>query len=355
MASEERLYEVWMLYCNKRDPDYLKLWLEIFIGSYERCLDVDFEKPPSRPDEVPPVLSLLPDNILQVLRHQLVQNLSNVEEIGTCSYINHVINMTTLYIQQLKSKTKEKEMADQTQAEEFVRHALAFCESLYDPYRNWRHRACGERVGTAERGRQKFKAAPLTVEFVPFFYRQSEVLLLHLFGAIVAGEQRNAAGHLPPPWWWLMAVLADSATGSHGDPDGDPDWDGGEAPGRRALLTLGCLREVVHRLLASSSDQRPVEIASVLELYFKLLNSDPAATTQAKGRPAPLGRHWEKRFVALQVHMLDTIRDMFLCSDRPVLQAIFLNSNCFEHLTRLLQNSKVGTPTPMMPLATDPQ
>uniref|UniRef100_A0A674B0E3 Neurobeachin-like protein 2 n=1 Tax=Salmo trutta TaxID=8032 RepID=A0A674B0E3_SALTR len=32
---------------------------------------------------------------------------------------------------------------------------------------------------------------------------------------------------------------------------------------------------------------------------------------------------------------------MFLCSDRPVLQAIFLNSNCFEHLTRLLQNSKV--------------
>lgn len=44
---------------------------------------------------------------------------------------------------QLKSKTKEKEMVDQSQAEEFVRHALAFCESLYDPYRNWRHRACG--------------------------------------------------------------------------------------------------------------------------------------------------------------------------------------------------------------------
>uniref|UniRef100_A0A674BPA3 Neurobeachin-like 1 n=1 Tax=Salmo trutta TaxID=8032 RepID=A0A674BPA3_SALTR len=135
---------------------------------YERCLDVDFEKL----EEVPPVMTLLPDNILQVLRHQLLQcvqkasdgleqeqqnlalllvkflivicrNLSNVEEIGTCSYINHVITMTTLYIQQLKSKTKEKEMVDQTQAEEFVRHSLAFCESLYDPYRNWRHRTCG--------------------------------------------------------------------------------------------------------------------------------------------------------------------------------------------------------------------
>ena len=34
-------------------------------------------------------------------------------------------------------------MVDQTQAEEFVRHSLAFCESLYDPYRNWRHRTCG--------------------------------------------------------------------------------------------------------------------------------------------------------------------------------------------------------------------
>nr|XP_015214962.1 PREDICTED: neurobeachin-like protein 1 [Lepisosteus oculatus] len=199
MASTERLYELWMLYCNKKDPDYLKLWLEIFVSSYEKCLDADFEKPPTRLEEIPPVMSLLPDNILQVMRHQLLQcvqkvsdgleeeqqtlalllvkflivicrNLSNVEEIGTCSYINHIITMTTLYIQQLKSKTKEKELADQTPAEEFVRHALAFCESLYDPYYNWRHRMSGVQVNTVEKSRQKYKAAPLTVEFIPFFY-----------------------------------------------------------------------------------------------------------------------------------------------------------------------------------------
>uniref|UniRef100_A0A8C7EDB9 Neurobeachin-like protein 1 n=1 Tax=Nothoprocta perdicaria TaxID=30464 RepID=A0A8C7EDB9_NOTPE len=172
MASRERLYELWMLYCNKKDPDYLKLWLDSFVSSYEQFLDVDFEKLPTRVDDVPPGISLLPDNILQVLRLQLLQcvqkmsdgleeqqqalslllvkffiilcrNLANVEEIGMCSYINHVITMTTLYIQQLKSKTKEKEMADQTPIEEFVRHALAFCESLYDPYRNWRQRIAG--------------------------------------------------------------------------------------------------------------------------------------------------------------------------------------------------------------------
>uniref|UniRef100_A0A3B3UC15 Uncharacterized protein n=1 Tax=Poecilia latipinna TaxID=48699 RepID=A0A3B3UC15_9TELE len=151
--------EAWLLFSLLRDPDYFKIWLEIFISSYEQCLDVDFEKPPSRPDEVPPVLTLLPDNILQVLRHQMLQCVQKASdglepeqqnliilpanqhtEIGTCSYINHIITMTTLYIQQLKSRTKEKEMMDHSQAEDFVRHSLAFCESLYDPYRNWRHR-----------------------------------------------------------------------------------------------------------------------------------------------------------------------------------------------------------------------
>lgn len=33
---------------------------------------------------------------------------------------------------------------------------------------------------------------------------------------------------------------------------------------------------------------------------------------------------------------------MLACEDRPVLQATFLSNNCFEHLIRLVQNSKVG-------------
>uniref|UniRef100_A0A8C1J1J3 Neurobeachin-like protein 2 n=1 Tax=Cyprinus carpio TaxID=7962 RepID=A0A8C1J1J3_CYPCA len=383
MISSRGIFEhdflFWMSECSTKDPDYLKLWLEIFIGSYERCLDVDFEKPPTRLEETPPVMTLLPDNILQVLRLQLLQcvqkaseglepeqqtlallllkflivtcrNLSNVEEIGACSYINHIITMTTLYIQQLKSKTKEKELADQTQAEAFVSHALAFCESLYDPYHNWRHRIHGRQLSAVERSRQKFRAAPLTVEFVPFFYQcfqESEHLkdslkccLLHLFGAIVAGGQRNALLAISPATMEVLLGVLGAGECLSGGGDGE-DWDS-EAPDRKSLLTLGCLREVVHRLLASSSDQRQVEISSVLESYFKLLNSDPAATAQVKGRPSPpRSRHWESRFVALQVNMLETIQDMFECSDRPVLQAIFLNSNCFEHLTRLLQNSKV--------------
>eukprot|EP00064_Thunnus_orientalis_P017246 superscaffoldBa00003616_g17326 len=124
-------------------------------------------------------------------------------------------------------------------------------------------------------------------------------------------RQRNALLAISPATMEvLMRVLADCSMGSCSSDEGE-DWDS-EAPDRKALLTLGCLREVVQRLLASSSDQRQVEIASVLENYFKLLNSDPAAVVaarqqqqqQAKGRVPTLGRHWESRFVALQVNML---------------------------------------------------
>uniref|UniRef100_A0A667HB29 Neurobeachin like 1 n=1 Tax=Lynx canadensis TaxID=61383 RepID=A0A667HB29_LYNCA len=339
-----------LVFLFQKDPDYLKLWLDNFVSSYEQFLDVDFEKLPTRVDDVPPGISLLPDNILQVLRIQLLQcvqkmadgleeqqqtcqfcsNLSNVEEIGTCSYINHVITMTTLYIQQLKAKKKEKELADQTSIEEFVIHALAFCESLYDPYRNWRHRISG--------ARQKYKPASLTVEFVPFFYQcfqESEHLkeslkccLLHLFGAIVAGGQRNALQAISPATMEvLMRVLADCDSWEDGDP---------EEVGRKVELTLKCLTEVVHILLTSSSDQRQVETSTLLENYFKLLNSDHSALPNQRR-----SRQWESRFIALQIKMLNTITAMLDCTDRPVLQAIFLNSNCFEHLIRLLQNCKV--------------
>uniref|UniRef100_A0A672QFN4 Neurobeachin-like protein 2 n=1 Tax=Sinocyclocheilus grahami TaxID=75366 RepID=A0A672QFN4_SINGR len=217
-----------------------------------------------------------------------------------------------------------KELADQTQAEEFVRHALAFCESLYDPYHNWRHRHL-----------QTFQWN-LYVKW----FRFKMMYLMCLFTSSSLSQQRNALLAISPATMEVLLGVLGAGECLSGGGDGE-DWDS-EDPDRKALLTLGCLREVVHRLLASSSDQRQVEISSVLESYFKLLNSDPAATAQVKGRPSPpRSRHWESRFVALQVNMLETIQDMFECSDRPVLQAIFLNSNCFEHLTRLLQNSKV--------------
>uniref|UniRef100_A0A8B9BTD5 Neurobeachin-like protein 2 n=1 Tax=Anser brachyrhynchus TaxID=132585 RepID=A0A8B9BTD5_9AVES len=197
------------------------------------------------------------------------------------------------------------EMADQTPIEEFVRHALAFCESLYDPYRNWRQRVFSN---------QQF---PSELFFILNFFPH--------------GFQRNALQAVSPATMEvLMRVLADCDNWDDGSP---------EEVSRKAELTLKCLTEVVHILLTSSSDQRQVETSTILENYFKLLNSDHSALPNSRRC-----RQWETRFIALQIQMLNTITAMLDCTDRPVLQAIFLNSNCFEHLIRLLQNCKVNFP-----------
>lgn len=48
-----------------------------------------------------------------------------------------------------------------------------------------------EQLGTVERSRQKYKAAPLTVEFVPFFYRKSVTLFFHVHTVFVACWWKN--------------------------------------------------------------------------------------------------------------------------------------------------------------------
>uniref|UniRef100_A0A8B9MF38 Neurobeachin like 1 n=1 Tax=Accipiter nisus TaxID=211598 RepID=A0A8B9MF38_9AVES len=146
--------------------------------------------------------------------------------------------------------------------------------------------------------------------------------------AFRAKTNRNALQAVSPATMEvLMRVLADCDNWDDRNP---------EEVSRKAELTLKCLTEVVHILLTSSSDQRQVETSTILENYFKLLNSDHSALPNSRRC-----RQWESRFIALQIQMLNTITAMLDCTDRPVLQAIFLNSNCFEHLIRLLQNCKI--------------
>lgn len=48
----------------QKDPDYLKLWLDSFVSSYEQFLDVDFEKLPTRYVELQTCPSLIPETDL---------------------------------------------------------------------------------------------------------------------------------------------------------------------------------------------------------------------------------------------------------------------------------------------------
>ncbi|CAM9697469.1 unnamed protein product [Lampetra planeri] len=362
MASQERLYELWMLYFTKKDPAFLRQWLEIFVVTHEAStLDQDVIL--MRGDPRPPDLSVLPASFLQVSSQQLVQcvhklsvclddehlslalliikalialcrNVQNVEDIGACSYTSHVITLATMCIQQSKEQTKQREVSGELSLETFALHSLHFCQRLYDPYQNWARRVAGDAVSAMERSRQRFKAAPLINEFVPFFYQCFQEYthlpgkltdqLLHLFGAVIAGNQRNALQAISPATLEvLMRLLVDPAmAGSSGS----------VARGRLGL-TLKCLTEMVQALHTGSPDQRQVEVASVLDGYFKVLN--------AEGVTTPGSLAWNDGLVELQMHMLRSIPEMLACSDRPVLQASFLNSNCFEHLTRLLHNSKL--------------
>uniref|UniRef100_A0A8C6XE33 Neurobeachin-like protein 2 n=1 Tax=Naja naja TaxID=35670 RepID=A0A8C6XE33_NAJNA len=102
-------------------------------------------------------------------------------------------------------------------------------------------------------------------------------------------------------------------------------------------MTLKSVVSMVHILHTSNPSQRAVKIRDILGSFFKVLNADqPLASLE--GSPGP---HWEEKLITLRVNMLDAIPEMLNYDDRPVLQAMFLSNDCFEHIIRLIQNSKV--------------
>lgn len=103
--------------------------------------------------------------------------------------------------------------------------------------------------------------------------------------------QRNALQAISPATMEvLMRVLSDCDSWEEGDP---------EEVGRKRELTLKCLTQMVHILLTSSSDQRQVETSTILENYFKLLNSDHSALFKQRK-----SMQWESQFIVLQIKRL---------------------------------------------------
>lgn len=103
--------------------------------------------------------------------------------------------------------------------------------------------------------------------------------------------QRNALQAISPATMEvLMRVLSDCDSWEEGDP---------EEVGRKRELTLKCLTQMVHILLTSSSDQRQVETSTILENYFKLLNSDHSGLFKQRK-----SMQWESQFIVLQIKRL---------------------------------------------------
>ncbi|XP_065438613.1 LOW QUALITY PROTEIN: neurobeachin-like protein 2 [Chrysemys picta bellii] len=398
MASKERLYELWMLYFAKdyfasaaagllapvpqalatvtlcvcrrdelpKDLSYLQQWLEAFVMNFEKIIVVQ-SLDPRRPEDSVSEIPLLPRDVLHVLSQQMAhcvaqiareeaaeaglgqallhvkffiiicRNLENVQADRTPVFIHEVLRLLVACTAKLKN-TPEQCAPSRSQLETVTVYALHLYECLFDPYQTWRRQLSGEIVSMKEKSKYKFAPAALPLEFSTFFQgsfqdegqlpEALQLRLIHLLGAIISGAKQNALQVITPASVEvLMLVLRRWCSPRNGDTK-DP---------KLLQLTLKSLVGMIHILHASNPGQRKVEIRTILDSYFKVLNSDqPMASLE--GPPAA---RWEEGMIALRVNMLDAIPEMLNCGDRPVLQAMFLSNNCFEHIIRLIQNSKV--------------
>ncbi|XP_039972844.1 neurobeachin-like protein 2 isoform X3 [Xiphias gladius] len=361
MASKERLYELWMLYYTKKDVGYLQQWLEAFVASFERLIDVQSLEP-RRLEECSSEVPLLPREVLVFLSTQLwhsalhltgaaeqnsstphplllikffiivCRNMENIDQEKTPGFVFETIRLLNFCLDQLKNGPLE-----QPSLQLVVQYGLVLCESLFDPYQTWRRRLAGEEVSLLERNKYKF--SPLAVpEELPALFHESlqeskripeflTLRLVHLQGAVISGGKKNGLLSITPHSVEdLFSVLR--AWCCRTSPE----------PKDTALprLTLQCLTAMIHLLHSSSPAERQVEIRTILEIYFQLLNWNRPLSSEKQDRQS-----WEDSLISLQSQMLTAVPEILQCSDRPVLQAVFLNNNCFEHILRLIQNSKL--------------
>ncbi|XP_036930024.1 neurobeachin-like protein 2 isoform X2 [Acanthopagrus latus] len=361
MASKERLYELWMLYYTKKDVSYLQQWLEAFVTSFERLIDVQ-SLGPRRLEECSSEVPLLPREVLVFLSTQLwdsvvhlsgvgehsintphplllikffiivCRNMENIDPDKTPGFVFETIKLLNYCLDQLKGGEGE-----QSSLQLVVQYGLVLCESLFDPYQTWRRRLAGEEVSLLERNKYKFSPLALPDELPALFHvslRKSEQIpeplvlrLVHLQGAVISGGKKNGLLSITPHSVEdLFSVLRAWCCRTSPEPKstGLP------------RLTLQCLTAMIHLLHSSSPAERQVEIRTILDSYFQLLNWNRPLSSEEQDRQS-----WEDGLIALQSQMLTAVPEILQCSDRPVLQAVFLNNNCFEHILRLIQNSKL--------------
>ncbi|XP_053569691.1 neurobeachin-like protein 2 isoform X2 [Bombina bombina] len=344
----------------QKDLSYLQQWLEVFVTNFERIIAVH-TLDPRRPEDSASEIPVLPPYLLTVLSQQLghctehisspegadaslcqallllkffiiiSRNLENVEKERTPSFVCEVIHLLTATTAMLKSPAPEEQLKTWTLIEKVSIYALHLCECLFDPYQTWRRQLGGEIVSAKEKSKYKFSPAALPPEFGVFFqetFRNGEHLpesvtlrLVHLYGAIITASKTNALLLITPASVEVLILVLQN-------------WSAGrEVRNLRILqLTLQCLIAIIHILHSSSPSERRVEIRTILDSYFKVLNSD---------RPLSSPERASEPLLALRISMLRAIPEMLNCGDRPVLQAVFLSNNCFEHIIRLIQNSKL--------------
>uniref|UniRef100_A0A673H8U3 Neurobeachin-like protein 2 n=1 Tax=Sinocyclocheilus rhinocerous TaxID=307959 RepID=A0A673H8U3_9TELE len=238
----------------------------------------------------------------------------------------HRVNTIILFCVYVCVLQLKKQPDDQSTLQSVVQHGLLLCENLFDPYQTWRRRML-------ERSKYKFSPLVLPEELPLLFHEGSLILQPHtlLYQCVMCCclfvFQRNGLVSITPQAVKdLMSVLRSWCLTPASPPQEPKDpW--------LLKMTLRCLTAMIHLLHSSSPAERQVEIRTVLDSYFQLLNWNRPPDSQQEDMQT-----WEDNLITLLEHMLNAIPEILQCSDRPVLQAIFLNNNCFEHILRLIQN-----------------
>ncbi|XP_063308911.1 neurobeachin-like protein 2 isoform X7 [Pelobates fuscus] len=347
----------------EKDLHYLQQWLEAFVTSFEKIITVHTLEP-RRPEESE--IPVLPRDVLRVLSQQLghctadiaggnsgdgslhqallllkffiiiSRNLENVEKEGTPFFVSEVLLLLTTSAVKLKHPAPEDSRDLQSLIQKVAIYALNLCECLFDPYQTWRRQLGGEIVSAKEKSKYKFAPAALPPDFCAFLQdifhdgdhlpELVQLRLVHLCGAVISASKENALLLITPTSVEVLMLVLRTWCARR---------DGRNV--RILQLSLACLISMIHILHGSSPNQRQVEIRPILDSYFKVLNSDrPLSSTESSS-----DSHWDEGLLTLRISMLRAIPEMLNCADRPVLQAIFLSNNCFEHIIRLIQNSKV--------------
>uniref|UniRef100_A0A8C2G067 Neurobeachin-like 2 n=1 Tax=Cyprinus carpio TaxID=7962 RepID=A0A8C2G067_CYPCA len=350
----------------KRYVVYLQQWLEAFVASFEKVIDVQSTEP-RRLEEWSVDVPLLPKEVLVFLSTQLwhstlhmsgqdqsstaphplllikffiiiCRNMENIDSEKTPGFVFETIKLLNFCLTQLK-----KQPDDHSTLQSVVQHGLLLCENLFDPYQTWRRRQAGEEVSMLERSKYKFSPLVLPEELPLLFHdylQESELIpeplvvrLVHLQGAVISGCKRNGLLSITPQAVKdLMSVLRSWCLTPASSPQEPKDP-------RLLKMTLRCLTAMIHLLHSSSLSDRQVEIRIVLDDYFQLLNWNRPPDSQQGDMQS-----WEDNLITLLEHMLNlTTR---LLTEAEVEQVWEKGSDCITvHAIRVLTAIMSSSPS----------
>ncbi|XP_067125871.1 neurobeachin-like protein 1 isoform X3 [Centruroides vittatus] len=344
MANEEDLKIFWENFQKDKNLSTFHQYLIHFNNHFKECLERDVCQIREKPTEGPDLFSL-PDNFLQTIESLLkscssaccsvpnvesiqkalsalksliilCRNLENIPFLSSCNIVTHIVIIASSIIRQPSSADQENSSVEEIH-HKFLKTSFCFLEILYDPFSLWKARFTNQSVGNSV---FQFGCALLHLEVVPFFYdcflsspcslsSDLQIHLLHVLGAILSGAQHNALVAITPATLDILYYLLSDLL----------------IPSKAKEVVLQCFSEIVHILCICRTDQRQIEISTILDGFvntiIKICNSNDA-----------------DEHCTDAVNMIGTLQTILCHRDNVSVRKVFQDMNYCDILLQLLEN-----------------